>query len=78
MRLKQLEGRDNKAARRVLELLAKPHDLLVTILIGNTLVNIAASSVLAQIFYVSFGEKGIIYSIISSDDKYIVKNMESY
>ena len=64
MRLKQLEGRDNKAARRVLGLLAEPHDLLVTILIGNTLVNIAASSVLAQIFYVSFGEKGIIYSII--------------
>jgi len=64
IRLKQFEGMKRPSARRVVKLLEDPHRLLITILVGNTLVNIAASSVLADIFYGAMGEKGIGLSII--------------
>lgn len=62
--LKQFESMDRSAAKRVVTLLTDPHRLLVTILIGNTLVNIAASAVLADIFYAFLGEKGVALSIV--------------
>ncbi|MBD3425939.1 MAG: DUF21 domain-containing protein [Candidatus Omnitrophica bacterium] len=65
IKLKQIEGMGRPAARKVVSLLRNPHKLLVTILVGNTLVNIAASSVFTQISYKTLGEKGIIVSIIS-------------
>ena len=65
IKLKQIEGMGTPPARRVVSLLADPHRLLVTILVGNTLVNIAASAILADIFYNMFGEKGVPISIIS-------------
>ncbi len=65
IKLKQLEGMDRPAARRVVALLADPYRLLITILIGNTLVNIAASAVLADFFYNVMGEKGIGFSILA-------------
>jgi CBS domain containing-hemolysin-like protein len=63
IKLKQIEGMGRPAARRVVTLLADPHKLLVTILVGNTIVNIAASAVFAEIFYRNMGEKGIPISI---------------
>jgi len=41
---KKLENSDKKSDKRVLKLLSKPRLLLITILLGNTLVNIAISS----------------------------------
>lgn len=65
IRLKQIEGIHNPSAKRVVSLLTDPHKLLVTILVGNTLVNIAATSILANIFFNSFGEKGVGFSIVA-------------
>ena len=65
IRLERIESMDNPTAGRVVKLLADPHKLLLTILIGNTLVNIAASAVLADFFYSTMGEKGIGVSIIA-------------
>ncbi len=63
IRLSQFERKNDPGAKRVLALLSDPHRLLITILVGNTLVNIAASSVLAGIFYNIMGEKGVPVSI---------------
>ena len=65
IKLRQIESMDLPAAKRVVTLLADPHKLLVTILVGNTLVNIAASAVLADFFYNIMGEKGIGLSILA-------------
>jgi len=56
---------DIPSAKRVTALLSDPARLLVTILIGNTLVNIAASAVMTDLFYGAMGEKGVGISIIS-------------
>jgi len=42
--LKKLENSDSKTGRMVLKLLSKPRKLLITLLLGNTLVNVAISS----------------------------------
>lgn len=65
IRLKQIERSDHPSARRVVKLLTDPHKLLITILIGNTLVNIAAAAVLADFLYRIIGEKGIGLSIVA-------------
>jgi len=41
---KKLEGSDKKSDKRILKMLTKPRFLLITILLGNTLVNISISS----------------------------------
>lgn len=41
---KKLENSENKSDKRILKLLSKPRFLLITILLGNTLVNISISS----------------------------------
>ncbi len=64
IRFKQIESINTSRARRVISLLKDPHKLLITILIGNTLVNVAASAVLSDFFYRTWGEKGIWYSIV--------------
>ncbi|MDD3089633.1 MAG: hemolysin family protein [Candidatus Omnitrophica bacterium] len=66
IRLKQIEGMHEPSAQRVVTLLRDPHKLLITIVVGNTLVNIAASSIMSEIFFVNFGEKGIGYSILAN------------
>ncbi|MCD4651569.1 MAG: hemolysin family protein [Candidatus Cloacimonetes bacterium] len=47
LQLKKIEKNNSKHGRRVIRLLNKTRRLLITILLGNTLVNIAASSVAA-------------------------------
>jgi CBS domain containing-hemolysin-like protein len=64
IKLRQIEGLHHPAANRILRLLSDVHKLLITILVGNTLVNIAASAIFASIFYRSFGEKGVGLSIV--------------
>jgi putative hemolysin len=65
IRLRQIESMDRPAAKRVVTLLTDPYKLLITILVGNTLVNIAASAVLADFFYSVMGEKGVGLSILA-------------
>lgn len=64
LRLRQFEKIDSSSARNVLFLLKDPHKFLITVLICNTFVNIAASSVFADIFFDHFGEGGIFLSIL--------------
>lgn len=48
--LHDFEKRKDRAARRVLRLLAKPNRLLATVLLGNTLVNVAFSMLGSDLF----------------------------
>ena len=64
VRLKQIEGMDTRASKRVVGLLSDPKKLLISILVGNTIVNIAASSVLADCFFKTIGVRGVGYSIV--------------
>jgi putative hemolysin len=64
IRVKRLESIGTPGSKRVLRLLKDPHKLLITILVGNTLVNIAASSVMADTLYGFFGEAGVGVSIV--------------
>jgi len=58
-KLKHLANEGNKSAKRVQKLLERPDKLIGLILIGNNLVNIAASSVATFIGLRLFGEYGI-------------------
>ena len=63
IRLKQVEDSHHPCSKRVSTLLSDRHKLIITILIGNTFVNIAATSLMAGAFYGYFGESGVGYSI---------------
>jgi CBS domain containing-hemolysin-like protein len=65
VRIRQIEGLHHPAAKRIIRLLSNTQKLLITILVGNTLANIAASSIFAGIFYKIFGEKGVGFSIVA-------------
>jgi len=58
-RLKELALDSNKKEDPLTPLLRQPHELLVTLLVGITLVNIAASALAAQVATVLFGSSGI-------------------
>lgn len=64
-RLKHLEKEGNKAAKRVQKLLDRPDRLIGLILIGNNLVNIAASSVATVIGLRLFGDVGLAIATFS-------------
>ncbi|MGB4260521.1 MAG: CNNM domain-containing protein, partial [Candidatus Cloacimonas acidaminovorans] len=44
IQLKRLENNDKSSAKRIIKLLSKPRQLLITLLLGNTFVNLAISS----------------------------------
>ncbi len=58
----QKEGDTN--ATRVIGLISNPERLLGTILLGNNLVNIAASSIAAGLFLKLFGDAGLAYATL--------------
>ncbi len=58
LRLKNYESQGNKKAAKALELANRFDDVLTAVLIGNNIVNIAASSVSTLIFVSIFGSKG--------------------
>ncbi len=49
IQIKKLEKNDNKSSKRILRLLENPKELLIIILLGNTIVNVAAASTAALI-----------------------------
>lgn len=62
-RLKELAEQQGKTPGPLAPLLAQPHELLVTLLVGITLVNIGASALAAAIAEQIFGSKGLAIAI---------------
>ncbi|MGH7419587.1 MAG: hemolysin family protein, partial [Candidatus Rokuibacteriota bacterium] len=62
-RLKELAEQQGKTPGPLAPLLAQPHELLVTLLVGITLVNIGASALAAAITEQLFGSKGLAIAI---------------
>ena len=56
IKVKTFSNSDNSAFRRIYRLLSHPHRLLITILLGNTIVNVASSSV-ATIIAINLSSK---------------------
>ncbi|OYW90683.1 MAG: magnesium/cobalt efflux protein, partial [Alishewanella sp. 32-51-5] len=63
-RLKHLENEQHKGAKRVSELLDRPDRLIGLILIGNNLVNIAASAIATIIGMRLYGDAGIAIATV--------------
>jgi Mg2+/Co2+ transporter CorB len=64
-RLRHLEKQNHRGAKRVSKLLARPDRLIGLILIGNNLVNIAASAIATIIGIRLFGDMGILIATIT-------------
>ena len=64
-RLRHLEKQKHKGAKRVSKLLSRPDRLIGLILIGNNLVNIAASAIATVIGLRLFGDMGILIATIA-------------
>jgi Mg2+/Co2+ transporter CorB len=64
-RLRHLEKQNHSGAKRVSRLLARPDRLIGLILIGNNLVNIAASAIATIIGIRLFGDMGILIATIT-------------
>jgi len=64
-RLRHLEKQKHKGAKRVSKLLDRPDRLIGLILIGNNLVNIAASAIATVIGLRLFGDMGILIATIA-------------
>lgn len=58
-----LEARGSRATRTVVRLVRKAHGLLSALLIGNLLVNTAASVVATSVCLATFGEKGLAVAV---------------
>lgn len=63
-RLKHLEKQNHHGAKRVTKLLKRPDRLIGLILIGNNLVNIAASAIATIIGLRLFGDLGVLFATI--------------
>ncbi len=63
-RMHQLEEEGSESARQVNVLLAKPERLIGTVLLGNNLVNILASSLTTSVLIGAFGDSGVFYATI--------------
>lgn len=59
IQLKKLEKSTSKSSKRMLRLLSNPKELLIIILLGNTIVNVAASST-AALIAISVGDKYLL------------------
>ena len=65
-RLRDLAGRRGRA---VAELLSSPAQLFMTVLVGNTLVNVALASIVASLAIELFDSRGLYFAIgISTDE----------
>jgi CBS domain containing-hemolysin-like protein len=63
IQLKKLEMQTDSGSHRIIRLLKKPRQLLITILLGNTIVNVIASSIWAVIA-VQFARDVLQYQVI--------------
>ncbi len=63
-KLHKMSKDGHKGAKRVKNLVEKPETLLSTILLGNNLVNIAASALTTGLFIQLFGDIGVAYATL--------------
>jgi Mg2+/Co2+ transporter CorB len=63
-RMHALELEGNEHARKVNRLLAAPERIISTVLLGNNLVNILASSLSTSLLIGLFGEVGVVYATL--------------
>ncbi|MEZ5844615.1 MAG: HlyC/CorC family transporter [Hyphomicrobiaceae bacterium] len=63
-RMHALESEGSERARQVNALLARPERLIGTVLLGNNLVNILASSLTTSVLIGFFGDSGVFYATI--------------
>ncbi|HEX7072518.1 MAG TPA: HlyC/CorC family transporter [Hyphomicrobiaceae bacterium] len=63
-RMHALEQEGNRRAQLVNRLLAAPERIIGTVLLGNNLVNILASSLTTGLLIATFGEFGVLYATI--------------
>lgn len=63
LRIRKLEERKRKGIEVVTRILKDPHRLITTILIGNMIVNISASTLVTSIFVTLLGDKGLALAI---------------
>ncbi len=61
-RMHALEQEGNRRAELVIRLLATPERIIGTVLLGNNLVNILASSLMTGLLIALFGEVGVLYA----------------
>ncbi|RMH03809.1 MAG: HlyC/CorC family transporter, partial [Aquificota bacterium] len=64
--LLRLKGRKNRLYGSILRLVSKPHELLLTILVGNELVNVLISSFGTTLFVELLGSKGVGIAMLLS------------
>jgi Mg2+/Co2+ transporter CorB len=64
-RIHELARRGSRRAGMVKSLLAKPERLIGTLLLGNNVINIAASAFATSVLLKLFGDAGVIYATIS-------------
>jgi putative hemolysin len=64
IQIRQIQARRDRPSRWVLRLLAKPQRLLNSLLVGNTLVNVALTSVATGIAVHRFGEGGLQLAVV--------------
>jgi len=60
-----LEERGGKTGKRIVRALDRPGHILTTILLGNTLVNVAGAAVATAICGILFGPKGVAVAIVA-------------
>jgi CBS domain containing-hemolysin-like protein len=66
LQLRQIEGEGSRTARSVGRLLASPQHLLSSLLVGNTLVNIAIPAIITSLAIRHFGRGGVQIAILIS------------
>lgn len=64
IRLKQMAKTDDHRAKRALNQVNQYTKVLTTILVGNNIVNISATSLATYIFSVRFNEAGVLYAML--------------
>ncbi len=65
LRIRYLARKGDRRARAVEQLLQRRDILIGTILVGNNLVNIAASSIATALFLAALGERGIVVATVT-------------
>ncbi|MBI1987220.1 MAG: HlyC/CorC family transporter [Nitrospinae bacterium] len=66
-RLKQLEEKEHPRVKTIISLLSQPRRLILSLLIGNELVNVAASALVASIFieYLGYSSRWLAIAIMT-------------
>ena len=64
-KLRSMTDRGSKGAKKALKITNDNESLIGTILLGNNIVNILATSLATAIFVSNFGDKGIAYATIT-------------